>query len=361
MKPIRILVDSFADAGLPNAQMGNAREIIRRLDPDRFHVSVFNVDSPDARIAARRNTRLIQLPQRRQTARILREFLTGAHQVLFYMKASPASRWYLNLRKRWRDDRITVGTIESQSDVRKEPTISPQGVKLWESTVLRCDHLYSNSSAVQTSLQREYGLPSQIIPTGVDTNFFTPDWNRQPTGRVRVLFAGSLRPFKQPQLLLEAAAKFPQADFRIAGEGALEPELRDRIRREGLRNVELLGLLPAERLRGEYQRSDIFLFPSQWEGSPKVILEASACGLPVIVRKNYSPETVIHGVTGYQAVSDDEIFASLAALITNAPLRFELGQAARKHSERYDWDLIAARWSEEFVKLASPVTLRSAS
>jgi len=43
MEPIRVLVDSFADAGLPNAQMGNAREIICRLDPNVFHVTTFVV------------------------------------------------------------------------------------------------------------------------------------------------------------------------------------------------------------------------------------------------------------------------------------------------------------------------------
>ncbi len=77
MKLVRILVDSLADAGLTNAQMTNAREIIRRLDPARFHVSVFHVDQPDFWIAERPNTTLIQLPRRRQTVRILREFLLG--------------------------------------------------------------------------------------------------------------------------------------------------------------------------------------------------------------------------------------------------------------------------------------------
>src|SRR5215467_11975182 len=121
MKPIRILVDSFADADLPNAQMGNAREIISRLDPEAFHVTVFGLARPDARIAARKNTQLIQLPERRQTTRILREFITGSHRILFYVKASPASRWYLQLRKRWKDGRITVGTVESQSNLTDEP------------------------------------------------------------------------------------------------------------------------------------------------------------------------------------------------------------------------------------------------
>ena len=94
MTPIRILVDSFADAGLLNAQMGNAREIVCRLDPGRFHVSMFSVGEPDPRITRRPNTRLVQLPERRQTLRILSEFLLGPQDILFYMMASPASRVY---------------------------------------------------------------------------------------------------------------------------------------------------------------------------------------------------------------------------------------------------------------------------
>jgi glycosyltransferase involved in cell wall biosynthesis len=352
MNPIRILVDSFADASLPNAQMGNAREIISRLDPDRFHISVFSVSAPDPRIQARANTRLIQLPARRRTVRILREFLTGSHHLLFYMKASPASRWYLGLRDRWRDRRITIGTVESQSDLRNEPTITAEAVKLWEQTVLRCDHLYSNSRAVQASLKREYDLPSEVVPTGVDTRFFVPDSTRAPNQRVRVLFAGSLRRFKQPQLLLDAAARFPRADFMIAGAGPMASLLSRRIASEGLRNAHLLGPLDAEQLKRQYQLADIFFFPSAWEGSPKVVLEAAACGLPVIVRGTYAPETVVHGVTGYQASCDQELFSYLSTLIANADLRSALAAAGRRHSQLFDWDLITARWAQEFIRLA---------
>jgi glycosyltransferase involved in cell wall biosynthesis len=361
MTPIRILVDSFADAGLPNAQMGNAREIVSRLDPHRFHVSMFSLGVPDARIARRRNTRLIQLPQRRQTVRILSEFLFGAHEVLFYMKASPASRIYTNLRRKWRDQRTTIATIESQSDLSREPTIAPENIRLWEQTVLRCDYRFSNSSCVQASLQREYKLSSEILPTGVDTRFFTPAWDRPPNPRPRVLFAGALRPFKHPQFLLTAAARFPQADFRIAGEGLLAAALKDRIARECLNNVALLGTLDAENLRQEYQAGDIFLFPSQWEGSPKVILEAAACGLPVIVRNNYSPETVVHDVTGFQSASDEELLASLNLLLANPELRRKMGHSGRLHSQRYDWDPIAAQWEETFERVAGKPELRKAS
>jgi glycosyltransferase involved in cell wall biosynthesis len=353
MKPIRILVDSFADEGLPNAQMGNAREIIRRLDPNRFHVSVFHLGKPDVHIAKRANTRLIQLARRRQTIRILREFLMGQHEILFYPKSSPASKWYLHLRRRWRDNKIIVGTMESRSDFHNEPTIRPQGVALWERTILRSDFLISNSEAVRQNLKTEYGTESEVVPTGVDTGFFTPAIGRPCNARRRVLFVGSLRPFKQPQMLLSAAARFPDADFVITGDGMMRDELKQRIIQERLPNVTLMGPLLGEHLRTEYRKADVFLFPSSWEGSPKVILEAAACGLPVIARKDYEPETVVDSKTGYLVGSDGELFFRLEALLDNPTLCAQLGQAGRKHSERFDWDIVTRRWEEIFLQLVS--------
>lgn len=350
MNSIHILVDTLADAGLPNAQMGNAREIIRRLDPDKFQVSVFCSATPDRWVAARPNTEIIQLSEHRQTPRILREYLLGRHHILFYMKAAPASALYTRMRKMRRDKRVTIGTIESQSDLTREPTIKKNAVRLWEETVLRCDYLFSNSTAVRRSLAKEYGLPSEVLPTGVDTAFFTPKI-RPPNARAKVLFVGSLRPFKQPQILLDAAGRFAHADFILAGDGLMSVELRDRIGRNGLANVTLVGSQTADGLRELYREVDVFLFPSQWEGSPKVILEAAASGLPVIARSIYAPESVIDGSTGYLVASDEELFDKLGQLLNDAVLRHRMGDAARMHSLGFDWGAITRRWEEVFMRL----------
>jgi glycosyltransferase involved in cell wall biosynthesis len=353
MRPIRVLVDSFADEDALNAQMNNAREIMSRLDPARIHVSTFVLGKPDIRLMQRPATRLIQLSARRQTSRILAQFIWGRHDILFYIKPSPAARLYLALRRKWFDKRIVIGTVESQSDLRNEPTITPEQVRFWERTVLRSDFLFSNSSSVRDSLRKEYGFPSEVVPTGVDTKFFTPASDRPANPQVRVLFVGSLRPFKGPQLLLLAASKFPSSEFVIVGEGIMAPELERQVRQQRLRNVEFLRNLNARALREEYRRSDIFLFPSRWEGSPKVILEAAACGLPVIARRDYRPETVVDERTGYLGGSDDELLDRLAKLIASADLRREMGRASRAHSKLFDWDPIVRRWQEIFEELLS--------
>ena len=92
-----------------------------------------------------------------------------------------------------------------------------------------------------------------------------------------------------------------------------------------------------------------------------MILEASACGLPVIVRSDYYPETVVHGLTGFQVASDDELYSSLQALIANHELRKTFGRAGRLHSQKFDWDLIAREWEKTFLGLSEGHALRNAS
>jgi glycosyltransferase involved in cell wall biosynthesis len=349
MQPVKILVDALADEGLTNAQMINAREIVSRLDSDRFSVTMFVRGTPASQIRARPNTRLIQLPARLQTIPILAQFLFGSRDILFYLKASPASRWFLKLRSLRRNRCIVAGTIESQTDWRDE-TITPQNVRLVEETVLRCDYLFSNSAFVKRSLETNYDLASEVVPTGVDTNFFTPNWDRPANPRPRVLYVGSLRSFKGPQVVLDAAQRCPYADFVVVGEGILGEELRERAK--GLTNLVMRGLLGRTAVREEYRAADIFMFPSRWEGSPRVLMEAAACGLPVVARKDYEPESVIDGKTGFLAGTDDEMIVRLEQLLANPGFSCALGRAGRSHVARFSWDVIIRQWETIFTRLA---------
>jgi glycosyltransferase involved in cell wall biosynthesis len=329
--------------------MINAREIVRRLDAERFHVTMFVQDRTEPGISSRPHTRLLHLPRRLKTPVILREFLFGPQDILFYLKASPASRWYLNLRALRADRCALVATIESQSDWRDE-TIPPRVRRLFEQTILRSDHLFSNSPLVKRSLQSNYGLTSEIVRTGVDTEFFTPNYDRPPNPRPRVLFVGALRIFKGPHLVLAAAQLFPQADFMLVGDGVLRQELQERSRSLG--NVAISGALGRNALRQQFAQADIFLFPSHWEGSPRVLMEAAACGLPVIARKDYEPETVVDGVTGFLVGSDDEMMTRLGQLLADSHLQRRMGKCGREHMAAFSWDLITRQWETIFARLA---------
>ncbi|MFZ0293977.1 MAG: glycosyltransferase family 4 protein [Candidatus Sulfotelmatobacter sp.] len=350
MKPVKILVDSFADEGLTNAQMINAREIVSRLDSGRFSVTMFVRAVAASQILARPNTRLIRLPSRLQTIPMLGRFLFGDQDILFYLKGSPASRWYLKMRPRQSRHCTIVGTIESQTDWRDE-TITPQAIRLFENTVLRCDHLFSNSAMVKRSLEANYGLQSEIVPTGVDTEFFTPNFERPANLRPRVLFVGALRVFKGPQAVLDAAQRYPEADFVLVGEGLMRQELQDRAR--SLANVEMRGTLGRNEIREEYRRADIFMFPSRWEGSPRVLMEAAATGLPVLARKDYEPESVMNGATGFLASDDYEMMLALGRLLADGDLRRRLGKSGRSHIARFSWDVITRQWEAIFSRLAA--------
>lgn len=84
-----------------------------------------------------------------------------------------------------------------------------------------------------------------------------------------------------------------------------------------------------------------------------MLLEASACGLPLLARKDYKPETVIDAKSGYLAGSDDELLSRLGDLIVNPQLPFAMGRTARAHSECFDWDLITGRWEKIYIKLVA--------
>jgi glycosyltransferase involved in cell wall biosynthesis len=153
--------------------------------------------------------------------------------------------------------------------------------------------------------------------------------------------------------VIEAAARFPRADFVLVGDGMLRERLQREVDSRGLKNVEFTGAIGQDAVRAQYRRSDIFFFPSQWEGSPKVILEAAACGLPVIARNNYRPETVISEATGFLANSDAELYAALQQLIADPQRRRTMGMAGRRHIAQFDWSPITRRWEEIFLSLAS--------
>ena len=350
MNRIRVLFLPGVDSDNTNAQSLNVREIALRLDPERFESSFWYEREPDPRLRLL-GVRLLQLPFRGKTLRILREMLAG-YDLIAYMDYSPASYMFVRVP---RPVRRAKAVMHLEAPTTQVTNPSPQLRRLYEGVRSRCDVYTGITGFIADEF---YGVTekkvSYILPVGVNTSLFSPPADRTNAVPV-VLFAGTLMERKGPQYVVDAAAKFPQTTFRLVGAGrdGFEEVLRQKIVQSGLKNVTLEGPRTQAQMLEIMRRSDILLLPSRLEGIPKVTLEAAATGLPCVVFRDYATPSVIDGVTGFQVATTDEMMQALARLIADRSLRQGMGEAARKHMANFDWDLVAGQWEKAYLEIGS--------
>jgi glycosyltransferase involved in cell wall biosynthesis len=101
-------------------------------------------------------------------------------------------------------------------------------------------------------------------------------------------------------------------------------------------------------LAQQYRESDVFVFPTLLEGMGLVVLEAMACGLPVIVTANGPGDIVRDGIDGYVVPIRDEaaIVDRLERLYANPALRVEMGRNARRRSLEFGWGQYTSKVTE---------------
>jgi glycosyltransferase involved in cell wall biosynthesis len=150
-------------------------------------------------------------------------------------------------------------------------------------------------------------------------------------GRYAV-FVGRLAPEKGVATLLEAWRRVGDLPLVVLGDGPLRSTLEERARREGL-PVEFRGARGRDEVLAAVRGAALQVVPSEWyEGFPLVLLEAFACGTPVVVSRIGSlDELVEEGVAGLKFTPGDpaELATKVAALVADHRLRERMGGAAR--------------------------------
>ncbi|MCW2950247.1 MAG: glycosyl transferase group 1 [Thermoleophilia bacterium] len=207
--------------------------------------------------------------------------------------------------------------------------------RLFRWLVRRAAVVIAVSEALADAARAAGARDVRTIPHGVDV----PDARTAPPndGRPLVaLFAGRLSPEKGTQALVEAFARpVDGVQLVVAGDG---PE---RARIAALPDVEMLGVLPSDALRQQYDRATMLVMPSLREGFGVVALEAMAHGVPVIAGSVGGLAALVqHEHTGLHVApgSADELRAAVERLRDDPTLRGRLGEAARKEArENYSW------------------------
>ena len=237
---------------------------------------------------------------------------------------------------------------------RPAVVVSERRVEDWRSKPARAvdralrpltDLWIGNSPDVADFVVRAHGAPTQqvhVVRNGIDGSVFHPGPARAPRGGpLRVGSVGRLVPVKGFDVLIEAVRSLSpalDAEFVVVGEGPERSALEHRAR--GL-PVAFPGELSDPTQVADFLRTlDLFVLPSRSEGLPNVVLEAAACGLPIVA-------TRAPGIDGAAAdavlVEPDDpralavaLQAQLVAPVPARPLGVQTFEAvARGHLEGY--------------------------
>lgn len=187
----------------------------------------------------------------------------------------------------------------------------------------------------------------ETVLNGVDRGIFRPADREEASGRLsikpgrrRVLFAGNLERVKGVDLLIDAFARLgdPGAELVVLGDGPERGRLESLARTKGLGDRVLFrGRVPLEETALWMSACDVFCLPSRNEGTPNVILEALACGTPVVASRTGGIPGIVPGEGGILFPPEDP--AALAAALDEALSR----DWGRVESPAGTWEDNAAR------------------
>ncbi|MDL2290956.1 glycosyltransferase [Desulfovibrio sp. OttesenSCG-928-F20] len=196
----------------------------------------------------------------------------------------------------------------------------------------------ANAGAISELLINWAQVPAKqvfFIPNGVNTDYFTPALtDQEPDGNL-VLCIARLAPVKNHRLLLDAFALvlplFPEASLLLVGEGECRADLEQRAAAEDLRGRVFFHSGAAD-VRPFLHRAGVFVLSSDQEGTPNALLEAMACGLPVVAtRTGGCVEAIEHERSGLLVPCNDApaLAGAIARLLGDAGQRAAFGRAAR--------------------------------
>lgn len=206
-----------------------------------------------------------------------------------------------------------------------------------------------------------------LIATCVDTTIFMPpaesrhclkaaitqELTVSSEDRPWILFVGRLQTAKAPERVIEVCRHYLEqhgaATFLLAGDGNLRADLQEQIRQHGLEeHVFLLGSLGPAELRRLYQAVDVLLLTSHYEGMPLCVLEALACGLPVVTTDVGELKNVIEPGKSGELIApyDPQAMAAMVARVLTHPETYSPAHCAEAAAAFTPQSVFASMYQE---------------
>lgn len=224
--------------------------------------------------------------------------------------------------------------------------------------------LYRKLKAVVSLTQKDVAklqkLNNQVFVIPNSVSFF-PDYPADLQNKI-ILSIGRIDYPKGYDLLLEVFNRFcienKEWILRIIGDGPLRETIRGIASDKGI--LDRISIVPlSAQITEEYLNASVYVMTSRTEGLPMVILEAQACGLPVVsFNCETGPSDIINnGKDGYLVdnYDIDEMNIKLKELCSDLDKRKEFGQNARKNVEKFFPDNVFNKWEALFSQLQTQI------
>ncbi len=203
-----------------------------------------------------------------------------------------------------------------------------------------------------------------VLRNGVDDQVFRPvdgaTWRQKASGAASVILSvGNLIPAKGHDLVIRAVAELPDAHLLIAGQGPEKGALAALAANLGIGDrVQLVGTMPQDDLKALYSAADVLVLASEREGWPNVLLEAMACGTPVVATDvGGIPEIVTAAVAG--RIVPERTAAAIARSLRDLLASLPEPSAVRAYAQGYSWDDTIARQVALYEQVAAAAQQRA--
>ncbi|MCX5706530.1 MAG: glycosyltransferase family 4 protein [Candidatus Omnitrophica bacterium] len=214
------------------------------------------------------------------------------------------------------------------------------------------DHIFAASTATKKSLL-EAGIEEKrvtIVLYGAPVNYLLPLPKKDKV--FRAIFVGQIGLRKGVHYLLLAWEELglSGAELLLIGSNDFPKGWFSRQKK----NCRWVGHVPHILLNQYYSQADVFVFPSLVEGFGQVILEAMACGLPVITTPNTAgPDIITEGIDGFIVPIRDvsALKEKIRWCRTHPGELARMGKAARRKAESLDWNLYRVRLTSKVQEL----------
>lgn len=240
-------------------------------------------------------------------------------------------------------------------DVREIPQADRRWRQLVSEALVGADAVVASSRDARTRVLELGAAPERVfdIPQGVDCQRFVPDAHRKAgEGGWRLLYAGRFDPKKGLGVLLEAMQLLCQRrqdiSLKLVGgsrAGGTEEVFSEQARHLGIaERVEFVDSQPWAAMPAVMAAADIFVLPSFYDSFGIVLIEAMACGVPVVATRCGGPEDLVDAEVGrLVAVGDAGGLAAAIEEVLEDYGSFDREALRRRAEERYDYRQVAAR------------------